>query len=89
MFTTEAEGMPSLFSVGTLGGYRKLRWMLVSSLLPLDRSIEVAGELQYTVEARVDGVWVCLVRRRSELGTKQWCCNAKRLCRELGLNSFL
>ena len=71
MITTEAEGMPSLFCVGTLGGYRTLRSMLVSSLLPLDRSIEVAEELQFAVEAQLEGVWVCLVRRRSELGTKQ------------------
>ena len=81
--------MPSLFSVGTFGSYRMLRSMLVSSLLPLDRSNEVAGELQFAVEAQLERVRVCLVRRRSELGTKQWCCNAKRLCRELGLNSFL
>ena len=71
MFTTESEGRPSLFCVGTLGGYRTLRSMLVSSLLPLDRSIEVAGELQFAVEAQLEGVRVCLVRRRSELGTKQ------------------
>ena len=79
MVTTEAEGMPSLFCVGTLGGYRMLCSMLVSSLLPLDRSIEVAGELQFVVEARIDGVRVCLVRRRSKLRTRQWCCNA-RIC---------
>ena len=79
MVTTEAEEMPFLFCVGTLGGYRTLRSMLVSSLLPLDRSIEVAGELQFAVEARIDGVRVCLVRRRSELRTRQWCCNV-RIC---------
>ena len=71
MVTTEVEGMPSLFCVGTLGGYRMLRSTLESSLLPLDRSIEVARELQFAVEARIDGVRVCLVRRRSELRTKQ------------------
>ena len=71
MFTTEAEGKPSLFCVGTLGGYRMLRSMLVSSLLPLDRSIEVAGEFQYAVETRGNRVQFCFVRRRSELGTKQ------------------
>ena len=79
MFTTEAEGRPSLFCVGTLGGYRTLRSMLGSSLLPLDRLNEVAGELQFAVEARGNGVRVCLVRRRSELGTRQQCCNA-RIC---------
>ena len=43
MFTTEAEGRPSLFCVGTLGGDRMPRSVLVPSLLPLDDPIEVAA----------------------------------------------